>query len=174
MAEGVLDVLVRHVVNETAGGGNENITAVENLLLLAVFVGATNGDAYAVLLEALEEGLGLLGDLHSKLAGRGDDEQGDSGAATAVVRDESLYGGEEEGNRLAGAGLRLYEAVTALGREELAQGSGLNGHHVVELQILGDGLDERLVNAGHIGESRCVLRDRLGERRRRCLGGCCC
>ncbi|GJC96690.1 hypothetical protein ColKHC_05516 [Colletotrichum higginsianum] len=115
LVEGLLDVGVGQVVDETSRGGDEDVAAVEDLLLLAVLVGASNGDADAVLRQTLQQGLGLLGDLHGQLAGRGDDEERDAGAAAAVVGDEGLDGRKEECDCLAGAGLGLDEAVAALG-----------------------------------------------------------
>jgi hypothetical protein len=62
------------------------------MLLLAVLVRAADGNAYALLGEALQELGSLRGDLHRELAGGRDDKEGDSSVGRAALREHRLEG----------------------------------------------------------------------------------
>lgn len=166
-AQRVDDVFVGHVVDKAARRGDEDVAAAQDLLLLAVLVGAADGDAHAVLRQALQQVSSLLGDLHGQLARGRDDEQRDARIRTAALGDHGLQGGQQEGDGLAGSGLGLDEAVAAVGRQQLRERGCLDGRHVVKLEVVGDGLDDggmHQVGARQLGEPGRVHGDGLAQR----------
>lgn len=59
-----------------------------------------------------------------------------------VFVDHCLDGREQESNRLSSTSLCLCEAVDSI-RKKIVESSSLNRHHMVELEVLSDRLDEK-------------------------------
>lgn len=100
------------MIKQSAGGGNEQVNALGQLLDLGSAVGTANDDAVCLRV-VLHELTGDAENLQRQLAGGGDDD--DAGAVTGLESEgvEDFDGGDEEGERLSGARLGGTEDVFA-------------------------------------------------------------
>lgn len=118
-------VALAHEVDETAGGGDDDVGSVAQGLDLGAFADAAedHGDAQG---EVFGVGVDVVFDLGDEFAGGGEDEGfGAAHAALALKAGEVGEDGQGEGGGFAGAGLG--DADEVLSGEDLRDGSGLDG-----------------------------------------------
>ena len=145
---GEIDVAALLQVEQAAGCGHQQVDAPAQLLELGLVAHAAvdGGDALAGVLGAVA---GHVLDLAGQLAGGGDHEGAD-GCACATAH--QLQGGQDEGGRLAGAGLGAAQDVTA--GEGEGDGLFLDGGGFGVAEAL-DSLEEAWFQA-EVGETHVV------------------
>ena len=142
-------------VDQAAGGGHQHVAAaLEGALLRLVAHAADDGDA-VVAGPGLDRAADVL-DLLGELAGGGHDEHAGAAAdvlafAAAVVS-KGAHRGQQEGRRLAGAGLCRGQKVAT--GQHLGDGLALHGGGALVAQV-GHGLED-LLGKAQVGKAALV------------------
>ena len=138
------DLVLLDVIDEPAGGGDDDVHALlqEFALLVVIDAAVDQGEAQAQVGAELH---GVLVDLDGQFAGGGEDE-GARVFGLAVgqgrAREQPVHQRDQEGQGLAGAGLGLAGDVTA--RQGDRQGQGLDGGAAGETRGFEAGLEVRV------------------------------